>query len=390
MSDIQLLLNQIPEEMAKREVKKRKLQALFQEHRGELVIYGHGNLGTELEKGLVNAGWPVRYYLDANKPTDLAKKNINLKDASRYIDRDALIIVALYDIVSLYPVIQSNLQKERFENIISVLDLRVWPELFQAGHIHSTIGWDIEHIPEKQVFAAYAVLSDGLSQRTFQELLRFMIEEPYGKLTLCLPINQYMPSDVYLPIEDERFVDCGAYDGDTMRAFFSVLGTWQFYTAIDADPYNIEKVKKSIQKNIPAQLQGVTQAVHAAVSNERGNISFCAGNRTASHVTLEGEENQQTVYVPVVKLDDVIQDPITLLKMDVEGFELRALQGAERMIRENQPLLAICGYHRQEDLWEIPLYMKKLLPNHKIYLRNYVGIIEYVFYAVPENRVLPG
>lgn len=390
MLDIQLLLNQIPEEMAKREVRKRKLQALFQEHRDELVIYGHGNLGTELEKGLENAGWPVRYFLDANKPTDPEQKNINLRDANSYLNRDVLVIVAVYDIVAAYTSIRSDIQKEGFHNIISILDLRVWPELFQAGHMHSTIGWDIEHIPEKQVFAAYAVLSDGLSQRTFQELLRFMIEEPYEKLTLCSPINQYMPSDIYLPIENERFIDCGAYDGDTMRAFLSALGTWQSYTAIDADPYNIEKVKKSIQQDIPARLQGVTKAIHAAVSNEQGSISFCAGKRTASHVTLEGEENQQTVSVPVVKLDDVIQGPVTLLKMDVEGFELRALQGAERLILSNQPLLAICGYHRQADLWEIPLYMKKLLPNHKIYLRNYVGIIEYVFYAVPEDRVLPG
>ena len=88
-------------------------------------------------------------------------------------------------------------------------------------------------------------------------------------------------------------------------------------------------------------------------------------------------------------MDVVIIDPVNFNTLDVDGFELRALLGAEGLIRRDQPLLAICGYHKQSDLWEIPLYMKNILPDHHILLRNYVGIIEYVFYAVPKNRVLP-
>lgn len=390
MQDIQSALNKIPEEMSKREVKKRELQSLFEKHREELVIYGHGNLGSELEKGLRNAGWPVCYFLDVNMPTDLDQKNINVKDSDQHLSQDALIIVALYDIFSELPSIRRNLQSKGFKNIITVLDLRVWPELFQAGHIHSTIGWNIETIPEALVLKAYSTLTDSISQKTFVELLHFMIDTPYENLTLCPPTEQYMPSDIYCSAKNEFIVDCGAYNGDTMRAFLSTLGAWSSYTAIDADPNNIEKVKESIERDIPVHLRGVTQAIHAAVSNEQGTVAFHAGNYTSSYVAANGEYNQQAISVPVVKLDDVIQDPVTLLKMDVEGFELRALQGAERLILTNRPLMTICGYHCREDLWEIPLYLKMLLPNHRIYLRNYVGIIEYVFYAVPEDRVLHG
>lgn len=386
--DIQSLVNLIPEELAERETKKRKLQALFEEHKQELVIYGHGNLGPELEKGLDIAGWPIQYYLDAYKPTDLKQKNINLKDARHYLTPNALIIVAVYDVVSAYPFIRSEIEKEGFHNIVSILDLRIWPELFQSGNIHSVVGWDIESISWDQASKAYELLADAMSQKVFYELLYFMLKNPYEKLSLCPARDQYMPSDVYLPIDSEFIIDCGAYDGDTMRAFYSRLGQWGSYTAIDADPYNIEKVRGSIQKDIPIHLQGVTKTIHAAVSNEPGTVSFVAKGCTSSHVSAKDKEDRQTVSVPVVRLDDVIQGPVTLLKMDIEGFELRALQGAERLIRENQPLLAICGYHHQEDLWEIPLYMKKLLPNHRIYLRNYVGMIEYVFYAVPQDRVL--
>ena len=118
-----------------------------------------------------------------------------------------------------------------------------------------------------------------------------------------------------------------------------------------------------------------------------GEAVFCENGTTASHIMERSAEGEYTV--PIIRMDDVINDPVTFIKMDVEGFELRALQGAEGLIRRDQPLLAICGYHKQSDLWEIPLYMKNILPDHHILLRNYVGIIEYVFYAVPKNRVLP-
>lgn len=388
MIEILDILKKIPEELSKRRQEQMLLQQRFENCNGEIVIYGHGNLGVELSKGLEHAGWPVKFFIDANQPTHLNTNVLNLRDANKVLSPKALIIVALYDIFSEYTLIQSDLHNEGFQNIISILDLRVWPELFQAGHIHSTIGWDIEHIPESLVFEAYSILDDSMSRQIYEELLHFTIDCPYKKLTLQLASDQYMPTDIYVPIETEHIVDCGAYDGDTMRAFFSAFKTWDSYTAIDADPYNVAKIQKSIQNDLPAGLQKKTNVLHAAVSNETGSVSFCAGNRTSSHIVSLRSKNDETISVPVVKLDDAVNGPVTLLKMDVEGFELRALQGAEGLIFANQPLLTICGYHRQADLWEIPLYMKKVLPHHHIYLRNYVGLIEYVFYAVPEDRVI--
>lgn len=388
MAEIQSLLRKIPDEIEKRGENKELLMKKFADSHGEVVIYGHGNLGNELAKGLKNADWPIKYFIDANQPTDLSVDLLNLKDANKILSPNTLIIVALYDIHSEYPAIQRNLQKEGFCNIISVLDLRVWPELFQVGHIHSTLSWDIEHIPAVEVLKSYSLLDDAKSKDVFGQILRFMIDSPYEKVTLCPKISQYMPTDIYSKIEGEYIVDCGAYDGDTMRSFFYALGKWSSYIAVDADPYNIEKIKASICSDLPTHLQKKTQIVHAAVSNETGEVSFCAGNRTASYVEDSILTRNKTISVPLIRLDDVIDTPVSLIKMDVEGFELRALQGAERLIQNNQPLLAICGYHQQSDLWEIPLYMKMVYPNYHIFLRNYVGIIEYVFYAVPKDRLL--
>ncbi|MBD5150034.1 MAG: FkbM family methyltransferase [Oscillibacter sp.] len=386
MSTVLELLAEISKEQSARSEKKLVLEKKFEAYGKEIVIYGHGNLGCELCKGLENANWTVQYFLDANQPTDLNRKNVNLKDAAKYLTPDALIIVAIYNVYLEYSSIQRQLQSMGFQNILSVLDLRVWPELFQTGHIHGTLSWDISHIPAEPVCEAYSLMEDSLSQKTFLELLRFFISDNEPTLTLCPAEMQYMPALTYLPIAEERIIDCGAYNGDTMRAFYSETANWSSYIAIEPDPQNMEKLAASIQADLPEALAKRTKTICAAVSDVSGSITFCTKGNAASHITEEAVD--QISRVPVISLDEVIQEPVSLIKMDIEGFELRALQGAERLIRANQPLLAICGYHRQSDLWEIPLYMKKVLPNHRIYLRNYIGIIEYVFYAVPENRVI--
>ena len=74
---------------------------------------------------------------------------------------------------------------------------------------------------------------------------------------------------------------------------------------------------------------------------------------------------------------------VTFLKMDIEGSELAALRGAERIIREQRPKLAICVYHKPEDMWEIPGFILNCHPDYKLYLRHYsISYTETVLYAV--------
>ena len=76
-------------------------------------------------------------------------------------------------------------------------------------------------------------------------------------------------------------------------------------------------------------------------------------------------------------------DKVTFIKMDVEGAELESLKGAEKTIRRDKPKLAICIYHKPEDMWTIPLYIKELVPEYKLYIRHHSsGVCETVLYAV--------
>ena len=115
-----------------------------------------------------------------------------------------------------------------------------------------------------------------------------------------------------------------------------------------------------------------------------GQVSFEFGAGSQSKVMTMASASVES-SVPVRRLDNMVLPDrhISLLKMDIEGSELKALHGAEGLIRENRPKLAICIYHKIEDLWELPLYIKELNPDYKIYLRNHTDSLdEMVLYAI--------
>jgi hypothetical protein len=90
--------------------------------------------------------------------------------------------------------------------------------------------------------------------------------------------------------------------------------------------------------------------------------------------------------VKTAAIDDVVSDDaVTLIKMDVEGAELEALRGAEKTILKNKPRLAVCVYHKPQDILTIPLYMQSLAPEYRFYLRHHDfdhRFCETVLYAV--------
>ena len=90
--------------------------------------------------------------------------------------------------------------------------------------------------------------------------------------------------------------------------------------------------------------------------------------------------------IEVMPIDEAVDlsERVTFIKMDVEGSELEALKGARRTIVRDKPKLAICIYHKPEDMLTLPWYIKSLVPEYKLYLRHHsVMATETVLYAMP-------
>ncbi|MDD5010593.1 MAG: FkbM family methyltransferase [Phycisphaerae bacterium] len=107
-------------------------------------------------------------------------------------------------------------------------------------------------------------------------------------------------------------------------------------------------------------------------------LRFASGRSPSSSVCKNGSD-----VVQCVALDDCLNRyKPTLIKMDIEGSELEALKGAERIITSQNPQLAISVYHTPEHLWKIPLFIKKIVPNYKCFLRSHgANGYDTVFYS---------
>jgi FkbM family methyltransferase len=180
----------------------------------------------------------------------------------------------------------------------------------------------------------------------------------------------------------EVLVDCGAFDGDSLRAFLGLTnGSFERAYALEPDPDNREKLETCVA-SLPAPYRAAVTVLPYAASDQTGTVYFDAGNGVASALSDGGE-----IEVPCRKLDDMIDDAPTLIKMDIEGAEPEALRGAARLIEDHRPVLAICAYHYNEHLWELPALLRELAPEARIVLRRYAEQCwETVYYAIPPER----
>ena len=211
------------------------------------------------------------------------------------------------------------------------------------------------------IAAARALLVDDASRAVYDQQIALRRHGDYDGLGAPTPHDQYLPQDLDPWPQPMRLLDCGAYDGDTIRAMRAAGVTLDRYIALEPDPDNHAKLVASLGDDPVGTL------VKAGAHVERGTLSFSAGEGGAAHVDAGGD-----VAIDVVRIDDLCADfAPTLIKMDIEGTERDALAGAANTLVRDRPDLAISAYHRIDDLWRIPLQIDALLPGYRFHLRSH-------------------
>ena len=188
--------------------------------------------------------------------------------------------------------------------------------------------------------------------------------------------DQYFVKDIVPLSDNEVFIDCGAFDGDTVNDFLKAT-KGQYQSIVCFEP--VEDYHKRLEKR--NKCKRVT-AIQAGVYKASTTLQFNAEGGKGSAITTATEH---TISIPVRAIDDVPEcKDATFIKMDVEGSELNALQGAKQTIIRNKPKLAICIYHRHRDFIEIPNWIHTLVPEYKLYVRHHsFSVNETVLYAIP-------
>jgi FkbM family methyltransferase len=170
-------------------------------------------------------------------------------------------------------------------------------------------------------------------------------------------------------------VDGGTFDGDTIRLFIDrVQGRFSRVLGFEPDPGTFGRLKNNFAS------EPRVEPINAGLHRDHGTLRFHdAGTRGSVLVSTGG------VTVPVVPLDGVLKgDRVTYIKMNIEGAELEALEGAAKSIKRWAPKLAISAYHRPDDLWRVPEKIHELRGDYSLYFRQHDGgIIETVAYGLP-------
>lgn len=231
----------------------------------------------------------------------------------------------------------------------------------------------------------YHWLEDDLSRKTFCAFLNLKISGDIFYNLEVVQANQYQYFDkIMAPFKSGVFVDCGAYDGDTLDNFIAWSGgKYEKIYAFEPEEDNRKRMEVMLREkkydNIEVLPYGVWDKTEV--------LRFSADNATGSAVDTTGN-----VEIHAEAIDNVITRKSSntpfYIKMDIEGSELKALHGAAETISVCPPPMAICVYHRADDLITIPQYIKSFETSkvrYKFYLRKYMPTraIELVLYAVP-------
>lgn len=209
--------------------------------------------------------------------------------------------------------------------------------------------------------AVIKLLEDEESKKCLIEIMRCLIKNDIYRGKEYPAELKYFDTDIYIP-SGAVWINCGAAEGDTILNAINKKVAFDEIVAVEVDDIALDKLK-------------YTKKVIDMYTNYNVKI--------LSSFLQEGKTS----------IDNIFKDKdISLINMDVEGAEMDILKSAKNTIKNKKPVLAICAYHKAEDLINIPQYISNLSSDYHFFLRKYKGyapdaVNEYIYYAVPTNRL---
>lgn len=361
------------------------------ERRDDIVLFGAGGLGRRTLAGLRSAGLEPRAFSDNRRElwgsTIDGLEVLSPEDAVARLGSSAAFVVTIWGAGSTHRLAHSVAQLEelgcRIVLPVSWLSWRFEEKLlpFYALDLPSRL---LEQ--KAAVRHGFELLADEQSRREYVSQVRWRLSGDPSCLAHPVPGSQYLVTDVAAALEGDVVLDCGAFDGDTLRSWIAERGaSFERYLAMEPDPISRRRLE-SYLTTLPDAVADRVEVLAYSVGGFSGSATFSASGSLSSSLG-DGDG----VTVECITFDDLSEQLVatpTFVKVDIEGAELDALGGGRRFFAARQPMVAIAAYHRQDHLWRVPAAMAELCPEHSIFLRphNEEGW-DLICYAVPSERV---
>jgi len=221
----------------------------------------------------------------------------------------------------------------------------------------------------------YDLLADKKSKEVFEKVINFKMTFDYEFMKGFTNDHegQYFDRELIPDIKEISFVDGGGYVGDTATEVIKNYPDFKKIYLIEPIPENIRIAKRELGhlENIEFLTCGVSDKKETLYFNEEKSFSSIYGKGTQS--------------VEVDTIDNIVKERVDFIKLDIEGAEQDAIDGAKETIKKYKPILAICVYHKAEDWYKIPEKVLDIQSSYNVYLRHYMeGIFETVMYFIPK------
>lgn len=340
-----------------------------------LVLYGAGTYCDWAMRFLSQHGIVPDYIIDKNKK---GEKNaipiISLQDARvLYENKPFRVLIAT-------PMYEEEARTELYKFVAKERIYSFECELYYS-FIHDLDAYRKFLLDnENNLMEFYYELEDEFSRDTMENVLKGRVSGDLAYFRKCRRPDQYFIRELFDKNMKGTFLDVGASIGDTLEKFFertehSFEKLYCFEPSQDAYEILQKKAEKYGDRIV---------LVNKGAWDKKEVLRF---HQDAEHGAskIVSDKQEKTIQISADKLDAMVdsKDKVVHIKMDIEGAEERALKGASEIIKRDKPMLAICVYHKNDDLIRIPQIIKGLVPEYKFYLRHHnVAGTETVLYAV--------
>lgn len=304
-------------------------------------------------------------------------KVLNISQEYSNIDQTIPVIIAVFNREknSNINFITGFLKKFNFDKIISPYEFyNRYSEQLENWYWLTDKKFYIEHL--QKYSDVKNLFEEPKSLDIFERITVFLTSFDCNVLPIAEIENQYFPEDINIWNNKGAFLDIGSFDGQTLLDAYRKYGKMQLAIAYEPDPKNIILIKnKLVELNIADQIF----IIPCGVWSKTESIRFSSGGGESSSIQENGD-----ITIQCLSLDETLLDiKIGYIKMDIEGAEMEALQGAQNTIKKYNPTLAISLYHKPEHLFTIPLLINSWNLGYKFYIRSHGNnLLETVLYCV--------
>lgn len=217
------------------------------------------------------------------------------------------------------------------------------------------------------------MLSDEKSESVYENIINYKLTGDINFLLSCETKREEAYKNILNLGNDETYMDLGAFNGDTVMEFLGNVSSYRKIYAAEPDVKNFKKLKNNTQHLVNIQCMNV------CISDNCGKISF------SKHGGRNGNADKNGNTVKCMTVDSILSDnDVTYIKLDVEGLEKEAIDGAKDTIIRCKPKMLVSCYHRSEDIFAIPLQIMSIRDDYQVFIRHnpYIPAWDTQFYFI--------